>query len=142
MVLCFLISIFIQLESGGKNLIGDGGGSIGIMQIRPETAKFILNKNKIKEPADIKKELSNIKYNKKIGILLLNYLLYKNTNFTAFVNSYNTGNYTKLKHSKNHIYYVKFTEKSGFLKNLLLNLIFCLKKELISLIMIIEFFRG
>lgn len=138
----FIISVFIQIESGGRNIDGDGGQSIGIMQIRTGTAKFILNKYKIKEPGYLKSELKNIDYNKKIGILLINYLLVKNSNFTAFINSYNTGNYTKLKNDKNHIYYRKFAKSAGFLKILSFNLMFCLKKEVISIIMIFEHFLN
>lgn len=138
----FIISIFIQLESGGRNINGDGGESIGIMQIRAGTAKFILDKYKIKEPSSLKSELKNINYNKKIGILLLNYLLVKNSNFTAFINSYNTGNYTKLKHDKNHVYYKKFIKSAGFLKILVFNLIFSFKKEIFSVIMVFEYFLN
>jgi soluble lytic murein transglycosylase-like protein len=138
----FIVSIFIQIESGGRNINGDGGQSIGIMQVRVKTAKFILNKTKLKEPENIKTELSKIDYNMKIGILLLNYLLYKNNSFVAFINSYNTGNYTKLKHDKNHVYYKRFEKTAGFLKILAFNLIFSLKKEVFSVIMITDYFLN
>lgn len=129
MILYLLTSILINIETRNLNLIGDSGQSFGLMQIRPATAKWILTKNKIKHPENIKKWLMIEQNNVIMGKLILLYLLSSNVKFEAFINSYNTGNFTKLKYDKNHIYYKKFIKEAGFLKLTLFQIIFYLKKD-------------
>ena len=47
MFLIFLISAIVQVETGGKNINGDSGKSIGLMQVRVATCKEMLKRDKI-----------------------------------------------------------------------------------------------
>ena len=100
-VLIFLISAIIQVETRGQNINGDGGKSIGYMQVRVATCKEMLNRNKsilrfVSDKA-VKTALSFKPLNLACGSAYLRYLVKTNKSFDIAINSYNTGNFSKLK---------------------------------------------
>ena len=77
-----LVASIINVESGYKSDAISSVGAVGLMQIMPQTAKWI-------EESDI--NLSDVNTNIKIGCKYLAYLKTKFSNFECIIASYNAG---------------------------------------------------
>lgn len=135
-ILIFLISAIIQVETGGKNINGDNGRSIGIMQIRPETCLEMLKKDKnifffskfSKE--SIKSLLHFESFNIYCGKKYISYLIKTNKSIDVAINAYNTGNFSPLKYDINRVYLKRVKQSMG-IKYYLYNWLFNFNKKLL-----------
>ena len=83
----FLTSVIKHESSFNPNAIG-GVGEIGLMQIRPTTAKWLNDKFKIVKVVNLKNPVTNVK----IGAFFLNKLRYKfDQNGRYYLSAYNMG---------------------------------------------------
>ena len=118
-VLIFLISAIIQVETRGQNINGDGGKSIGYMQVRVATCKEMLNRNKssfrLMSDKAVKTALSFKPFNLACGSAYLIYLIKTNKALDIAINSYNTGNFSKLKTDTNRKYVKEVKRHLGFM---------------------------
>jgi hypothetical protein len=117
--LIFLISAIIQVETRGQNINGDGGQSIGYMQVRVATCKEMLSRNKsilsFMSDKAVFTALSFKPFNLACGSAYLRYLIKTNKTLDIAVNSYNTGNFSKLKTDTNRKYVKDIRRYLGFM---------------------------
>ena len=83
------VAAIIQQESRFNAKAGGGHGELGRMQIRPQTARWMAKKAKVKFKSD--RELFNPSVNIKIGVLYLSYLNKKFENVRHSTAAYNMG---------------------------------------------------
>ncbi len=138
MFLIFLISAIIQIETGGKNINGDGNKSIGLMQVRVATCKEMLKRDKslFSELSDkaVKTALSIPMFNVYCGKKYISYLIRTNKTLDVAINAYNTGNFTPLKHDISRVY-VKRVKKYMGIKYYLYNWLFNFNKKLLLMML-------
>ncbi len=107
-------SIFIEYAKSSA-------GAIGIMQVLPETAYWVLKKNKKKKVS------ANYLYNKELNIFLgsyyFNYLLLKKKSYVEAIASYNAGLHNVSKWRKNNysaedswVEFIPFNETRNYVK--------------------------
>lgn len=134
----FLISAIINVESGGRNINGDNGKSIGLMQVRPATCKEMLRRDKSlfsELPFNmIKTALSIPIFNVYCGKKYISYLIKTNKTLDVAINAYNTGNFTPLKHDISRVY-VKRVKKYMGIKYYLYNWLFNFNKKLLIMML-------
>jgi hypothetical protein len=138
MFLVFLISAIIQVETGGKNINGDGGKSIGLMQVRVATCKEMLKRDKslFSELSDeaVKTALSFPMFNIYCGKKYISYLIRTNKTLDVAINAYNTGNFTSLKHDTKRVYLKRVKKYTGIMYHLY-NWLFNFNKKLLLIIL-------
>lgn len=78
----------VKTESGFNSNAVSGAGAIGLMQLMPDTAKFIAEQSEIVFEKD---KLTNAKYNITLGIIYLKYLMRKFTEIEHILLAYNAG---------------------------------------------------
>ncbi|MCW7461819.1 lytic transglycosylase domain-containing protein [Leptospira limi] len=84
----FLVGL-IQTESQFNTRAKSHKGAIGLMQVMPETAKWLANKEGI--PFHSEKDLLEPETNLILGVLYLNYLMERTESLEAALLSYNAG---------------------------------------------------
>ena len=96
-----LIASIINAESSFNTNAVSSKGAIGLMQIIPQTAKWVCEKNKIEYSYN---KLFNAKYNIQIGCLYFSYLLNKFADEHTAICAYNAGEGTVANWLKNEEY--------------------------------------
>ena len=83
-----LIASIANVESGFRENAKSNKGAVGVMQLRPSTAKWMADKNKIDYDEN---RLGEGEYNIRIGALYLSYLLKQFGDKTLAICAYNAG---------------------------------------------------
>ena len=138
MFLNFLISAIIQVETGGKNINGDGNKSIGLMQVRVATCKEMLKRDKslFSELSDkaVKTALSIPIFNIYCGKKYISYLIKTNKTLDVVINAYNTGNFSPLKYNTGRVYLKRVKQSMG-IKYYLYNWLFNFNKKILLMML-------
>ena len=102
----FILSL-IELKSSFYICAKSYKGAIGLMQIMPYTADWLIKKYSLK----INRSLCDPKINLKLGVLYLNYLWLVFKNREKVIMAYNLGHNAVLKGKTNYKYLNKFIKK-------------------------------
>ncbi|MBO4412688.1 MAG: lytic transglycosylase domain-containing protein [Clostridia bacterium] len=89
-----LVASVINVESSFREDVVSSKGAVGLMQVMPETAKWLLNTKmniEYDENADIEGLLKKPNFNIKIGCFYLNYLKNKFADLNTALFAYNAG---------------------------------------------------